>query len=563
MKRAQRLRPCLLGIAVVALLLLATASPLQAGANVVLVNLDAGTGVGYDDPTPVAPEGGNPGTTLGQQRLIVAHVAADIWGSVLDSPVPIFVLSTFQSLPCAPNGAVAGTAGTTFVFANFPPGPPQVRPQTWYHSALADTVAGFDLAPGFADIISRFNININGDPGCLGGLRFYYGLDNQEGPNVDFLSVALHELAHGLGFGNFVNETTGANFLGLTDIYSVFTFDTSLGLAWSDLNDAGRASSAVNSGRVVWSGSEVTSRVSRFLDNLPILEALDPPLGRLAVQPASFGPPLTLEGVEGSVVLADDGMGVGTDACEPIVNRVRQAIALIDRGSCTFVTKVRHAEEAGAVAVIVANDQPGGPAPMGGSDPTIGIPSAGITRFEGQFIRSVLPDLVVRLGLAADVFFGTDDGGRMRLFAPAPAIPGSSISHWDLVALPNLLMEPAISSTIQSFATLDLTPFLLRDIGWDLADGDADGVADVEDTCAGSDISPRVTVGGCDSEVANTVLDNGCTIADEVAACAVDAGNHGDFVSCVAQRTNELRGAGILTGAAKGAIESCAAEAGE
>lgn len=542
---------------------LAAASPAHADANLVVINLDAGTGLGYDDPTPVSPEGGNPGTTLGQQRLLAMQLAADLWGAVLDSPVPIFVLSTFRPLPCNSTGAVAGTAGATQVSANFSPGPPAVRPDTWYHAALADAIAGFDLDPGRPDVISQFNLLIRGDPSCLGGKRFYYGFDNQEGSNVDFLSVALHELAHGLGFGNFVDETSGANFLGVTDIYSAFTFDSGLGLTWSDMSDVQRAFSAVHSGFVAWSGPQVDSRVSRFLDRRAVLQALDPPLGILSVQPAAFGPPLTVEGVEGSVVLADDGVGIGTDACEPLVNRVRNAIALIDRGTCTFVTKVRHAEEAGAIAVVVANDQPGGPAPMGGSDPSIGIPSAGITLFEGQFLRTVL-DLVVRLGLSPDLFLGTDGGGRVLLYAPSPAVPGSSISHWERVATPDLLMEPVISDTVESVRTLDLTPFLLHDLGWRLSDDDADGVADIEDVCAASDVSATVVVAGCDSGVANTVLADGCTIADRIAACAEEGsavGEHGDFVSCVTHLGDELREAGALSGVSQGAIVSCAAQA--
>lgn len=546
-------------------LVLAAASPAQADANLIVFNLDAGTGAGYDDPTPVAPEGGNPGTTLGQQRLLAMQLAADIWGAALDSPVPIIVVSTFRPLPCSPTGAVAGSAGPTRVAANFAPNLPSVHLNTWYHAALADSIVGTDLDPGFPDVFSQFNVLISGNPGCLGGRRFYYGFDNQEGTNVDFLSVALHELAHGLGFGNFVDESTGANFLGLTDIYSVFTFDSGLGLTWNDMNDAQRAFSATHSGFVAWSGSAVDSRVPRFLDRRAVLEAIDPPLGALSVQPAAFGPPLTVEGVEGSVVLAEDGVGVGTDACEPLVSRVQFAIVLIDRGGCTFVTKVRHAEEAGAIAAIVANNVPGGPAPMGGSDPTIGIPSAGITLFEGFFLKSVIPDLVVRLRLSPNLFLGADSGGRVLLFAPSPAIPGSSITHWERAATPDLLMEPAVSSSVESARSLDLTPFLLHDLGWSLSDDDSDGVVDVEDACRISDLSPTVVVAGCDSGVTNTLFADGCTIADRVAACAEDAdgvGDHGELVSCVTQLGNELQKAGILSGASQGAIVSCAASAG-
>ena len=35
-------------------------------------------GVGFNDATPVAPVGGNPGTTLGQQRLNVYRFVADV-----------------------------------------------------------------------------------------------------------------------------------------------------------------------------------------------------------------------------------------------------------------------------------------------------------------------------------------------------------------------------------------------------------------------------------------------------------------------------------------------------
>ena len=60
-----------------------------AAATITVVNTD-GPGEGFNDPTPAAPVGGNPGTTRrGQQRLIAFQHAADIWGAVLDSPVEI------------------------------------------------------------------------------------------------------------------------------------------------------------------------------------------------------------------------------------------------------------------------------------------------------------------------------------------------------------------------------------------------------------------------------------------------------------------------------------------
>ena len=56
----------------------------------------------------------------------------------------------------------------------------------------------------------------------------------------------------------------------------------------------------------------------------------------------------------------------------------------------------------------------------------------------------------------------------MRLYAPAVVAPGSSGSHWDVSATPNLLMEPFINSDLRAIDTLDLTPALMQDIGWTL-----------------------------------------------------------------------------------------------
>jgi hypothetical protein len=59
-------------------------------------------------------------------------------------------------------------------------------------------------------------------------------------------------------------------------------------------------------------------------------------------------------------------------------------IALIDRGVCTFVSKVKKAEDEGAVMAIVVNNSPAPPVPMGGADPTITIPSVMISQADGN-----------------------------------------------------------------------------------------------------------------------------------------------------------------------------------
>ena len=234
--------------------LVATA-PAAAAARIVVINGD-GPGEGFNDPTPAAPIGGNPGTTKGAQRLIAFNHAARLWGTMLDSNVEIRVLAQFSPL----GANVLGSAGATAVFSDFggvPGFPGSAFAGTWYQSALADKRAGADLLelegfPGEPDIAANFSSDFD----------FYLGLDNNHGARIDLVVVVLHELGHGLGFANFVSETTGANFAGQTDMYSQFTLDTTTNTVWSDLTtNAERAASARRGDKISWSGANVTAAV--------------------------------------------------------------------------------------------------------------------------------------------------------------------------------------------------------------------------------------------------------------------------------------------------------------
>src|SRR6266480_526200 len=84
----------------------------QSKTKITIVNGNA-AGVGFNDPTAATPVGGNPGTTLGQQRLNAFQRAADLWGATLDSRVPVTILAQFAPLACTATGAVLGSAGAT------------------------------------------------------------------------------------------------------------------------------------------------------------------------------------------------------------------------------------------------------------------------------------------------------------------------------------------------------------------------------------------------------------------------------------------------------------------
>jgi len=556
-------------------LLLTGADNAFAGATVIVINAD-GPNEGFNDPTPAAPVGGNTGTTKGQQRLIAFQFAADKWGATLDSREPIFVVAAFN--PLGPN--VLGSAGTWDVFSDFPgvgnyPG--AEFPATWYSSALADKRAGMDLDTTSPDINAQFSSNFN----------FYLGLDNNHGPLNDLVAVLLHELGHGLGFQNFVNEATGANFGNFfngprfyplqTDVYSRYTLDTTNGLHWNEMTAAQRQASAIRLGRVVWDGPNVFAALPSVLSfGSPEVQIVTPPViaGSYQFGTAQFGPIVGSPDISGGVVHAVDAVnGAGptaTDGCTAFTNAADVAgkIALVERGTCGFTVKAKNAQDAGAIGVIIYNNaaNAGAAPPLMGTEPVFGpgitITSVSLTRVDGLAIQAQLPSVTANIANDDSIRAGADSAGRARLYMPNPVVSGSSGSHFDTIARRNLLMEPVISPdlTHNVQAPDDLTLELLRDVGW-FADADLDGVADGVDCEANSDMTSTVSVGGCDSGVPNTLFSTGCTISDLIRHIAAGSSNHGNFVSGVALLTNDLRAQGLITAAQKAAIQRCAAAA--
>ena len=528
------------------------ASALLAGATTasaaefVLVNTDS-AGTGFNDATPATPVGGNSGTTVGEQRLIAYGRALQNWGSILKSEVPIVVLGSFSPRACTATSGVLASAGPWNIEANYPNAPLAGH---WYHSALANSIAGTDLYPGTdiidgADIVAFFNSNL-GTPGCLEASTWYYGLDNNPGANqIDFLNVFMHELSHGLGFSNFVNEGTGDVFAGLPDVYMAFTLDNATGKIWDTMTPAEIRAAALRNGQEVWNGARVTASAPSVLGPLVLLK-LTSPAGLVGEYEygtaAGFGAIPTPANFSGSIVVGLDDAGSGSinDGCTAFTNAaaVVGKIAVVKRGACTFAAKAKNAQDAGAIGVIIGNNAVGGAAfGMGGSDPTITIPAISVSTSLGD---SLIAAGSATGGLAgsADKLAGADAQGRVRLYAPTTYEPGSSISHYDTAASPNLLMEPAITSTLAASRNIDLTAALFEDIGW----------------------KTELSVAGCGTgSNAPATLVSGVYLASPVFACANNAKNKGQFQSCSTQYFSVLRDAGVIDGAYKGKFASCAA----
>lgn len=237
------------GFLLVALL----AVPVRTGAVLISVVNNDGPGEGFNDSTPTTPVGGNAGTTLGEQRLIACQHAADIWGSLLESPVPIRVNARFDPLECTATSAFLGLAGPESFFRDFVGAP---RSATWYPVALASRLAGTDLDPGHDDIDATFNSAFG--TSCPFPRGWYYGLDgNPPASGTDFVTVVLHELGHGLGFVTLVNLSDGSKANGLDDAYMLHLEDHSTGELFPAMSDSQRLLASVNTGDLHWVGANV------------------------------------------------------------------------------------------------------------------------------------------------------------------------------------------------------------------------------------------------------------------------------------------------------------------
>jgi hypothetical protein len=550
--------------------MLLCASMASAGpAQFVIVNINA-PGVGFNDPTPRAPVGGNTGTTLGQQRLIAFEHAASIWSATLDSNVPIRIRAQFTAL----GANVLGSAGPIVRFRDFPN---VEQAGTWYHVALANKQAGFDLLtladaqalgidPAFSDDI---NANFSSD------FNFYLGLDNNHGAQNDLVAVLLHEFGHGLGFSQSASLNTGALLSGFPDTYNRKLFDNSTGLYWPQMTNAERLASATRFGRVVLDSPRVNAAIPSVLSFGSPGVVVDSPAsiaGPYQFGTAAFGRPIGNPNVAALVVEAVDAADAAgpatTDGCSTFANASAMAgkIALIERGTCGFAVKARNAAAAGAVAAMIynqlANAATAPPAMADDGGPAVTIPAVSLARSGGLAMIPLLGSGVfVEIGVDMTVRAGADALGRARVYAPFPVASGSSISHYDTVASRNLLMEPAINSdlTHNLKAPSDLTYELMRDIGW-YPDADGDLVNDEVDCNSHSDLRPTIVIGGIDTGVPNQLFPNGCTSSDLIEALRAGASNHGAFVSGVAHLTNLWVSAGLITEEQKDAVQGAAAK---
>ena len=193
--------------------------------------------------------------------------------------------------------------------------------------------------------------------------------------------------------------------------------------------------------------------------------------GKYAVREASFTPPLKdNDPIEAMLVLADDDddtlangdPGTTFDACEPLVNdsEISGNVAFIQRGGCTFETKIINAQDAGAEAVVIFSIA-GNPIVMTGVPGTTTIPALMIGQADGNLILSEITaerdvEVVLDKGFFLNV---TDTGNIMGAFSARGPAPVQDILKPDVTApginiLAGFTPDAANSVPDEFFATL-------------------------------------------------------------------------------------------------------------
>lgn len=467
-------RPSLRGALLVATSLVAVPA-LARAATITIQSVDS-PGEGFNDTTPATPVGGNMGTTLGEQRMNVFKKAAQLWGDALVSVPPIVVAASFAPLSCSTNQIMLGQASYTTSRANAPGSPPNL----WVPIALANALAGTDLNGTEEEIDAMFN---GGLSQCSMNLQnWYYGLDAMAGDDIDLLSVVLHEFGHGLGFASTVEPSDGVAQSGLLDVFAANVYDNATNKAWTDMTDSERLASAQNARHLVWSGQNVLRQMPQVLAlGSPTLTATPSPSGMTGhVTEGEFGPYPATKPVSAALKV-----GKVVAPCT-ISGTVMSGIALFPATTlCPPVQIAAMAQQAGAVGALFED-------PVGVDPPfavsvlpsiqnygPVTIPVASVSTQDLMALSGASGTTMLALGGAADQRVGADTMGRTDLFASTPVLGASTLSHWDPLARPDLLMEPQIASKAPHDQRMELAAF--RDIGWQTVCGN--GSMDTGEQC--------------------------------------------------------------------------------
>ena len=243
------------------------------------------------------------------------------------------------------------------------PADPQASPLGWHNTGntqYTDTRGNNVFAQ--EDLAGNNNANVLRPEGGE-ALIFDFPIDlttQQPGEYLDFAVTnlfywnnLLHDVLWHYGFdeasGNFQVNNFGLGGLGNDPVLA----DAQDGSGFNNANFSTPPDGTPPRMQMfVWTGPG--SNPARLLVPEPFASA-----GDYAVAAANWGQAISDPGTIGTLELVNDGSELADEGCGPLQDFTAGNIALVRRGSCEFGLKALNAEQAGAAAVLVINNESG------------------------------------------------------------------------------------------------------------------------------------------------------------------------------------------------------------
>ncbi|ADX68776.1 T9SS-dependent M36 family metallopeptidase [Weeksella virosa] len=206
--------------------------------------------------------------------------------------------------------------------------------------------------------------------------------------NLFYTNNMMHDIMYNYGFdeksGNFQKSNFGNGGTGNDEVIALAQTRFNEGV----LNNATFAT--LPDGYIARMAMYLWNPPTNYTENLVSIFSPSDIAGDYTAKEAQFGNKID-DQINANFILVkttdgtNEGCSTPTNAAE-----INNNIAIITRGNCNFVTKVKNAQDAGAKGVIVVNNDNGVPIAMGGTDSSITIPSVMITKELGDKIKSKL-----------------------------------------------------------------------------------------------------------------------------------------------------------------------------
>lgn len=313
-----------------------------------------------------------------------------------------------SSTPFFPNSKVVG--GYDFAGATFNPGShlyshkvvvPDVNPidRMGHGTHVAGTVAGVgdgvNTYSGAAPEAELYALKVFGDAG--GGTMdsvVIAALEYAADPNSDYklddkLDVINLSLGGDFGkphnmYGEAISNLTKAGVVVVAAAGNSGAFSSVVG-APSTVDEALSVAASVDNSPHIWQLPAIEFIGSEGFSSLEVL-----------VEGQSTKPLAEINSLSGDLVPI--GLAAEELSAE-VVAQVAGQVALIDRGQVSFDDKIERAQRAGALAVVMVNNEPGDPIGMAGSIP-FKIPGVMISQSMGRQIKNM-----IKKGLPVSVNF--------------------------------------------------------------------------------------------------------------------------------------------------------------